>query len=182
MPNLTIISCTNRPHSRSLAVARVYASVSAQSWDSVDTQSLERLNGLTITADMYSPEGQLPEIVDIQNNVFIPSKNFVFVLPEYNGTFPGTFKYLIDAISIRDKDANFKDKNVALIGIASGRSGNLRGLDHLANALNYLGMHTYHHKIPLSQIQHILDSGGNLDEGTTKLLENHSAQFRDFCK
>jgi len=181
MAKLTILSCTNRPISRSLAISKAYAQFAFQHWESVEVVSLEQLNGMTISDAMYTPEGQDPILAKFQDEVFNPAQHFVFVLPEYNGTFSGIFKFMIDAISIRDKDGNFKGKTVAMIGVAAGRSGNLRGLDQLTNALNYLGMKVYENKIPISQIHAILnDETGEIDQNTTDLLTNHSKDYHSY--
>lgn len=182
MSSLSIISCTNRPNSRSLLVANAYAKQSKGIWDNVIVHTLEDFNSLSITPDMYNKAHQDPIISKFQNEVFIGMQHFLFVIPEYNGTFPGILKFVIDAMSIRDKDATFKDKNMAMVGVASGRSGNLRGMDHLTNALNYLGMITYQNKIPISQIHTVLDDHGQLDRDTSELLKNHSAQYLEFCQ
>jgi NAD(P)H-dependent FMN reductase len=181
MAHLTIISCTNRPESRSLAVANIYASLSKDTWTSVSVHSLEELNGMTIEASMYGAEHQDEKIKRFQDEVILPGNHFLFVIPEYNGTFSGILKFLIDAVSIRDKDKSFKGKNVAMIGVASGRSGNLRGMDHLTNALNYLGMNTFQSKILVSQIHKVLSPEGTMDEATMDLFKSHSMQYLDYC-
>lgn len=181
MTKLTILSCTNRPKSRSLAVSKAYQYLANPHWDEVEVVSLEQLNGMLITDRMYDSEGQDPILAKFQDEVFNPNQHFLFVIPEYNGTFSGIFKFMIDAISIRDKDGNFKGKTVAMLGVASGRSGNLRGLDQLTNALNYLGMKTYEHKIPISQIHTVLnDETGELEKNTTELLTNHSKDYHSY--
>ncbi len=181
MANLTIISCTNRPSSRSLAIANIYGELAEESWSNVTVHSLEKLNGMTIDSTMYGAEHQHDKIRLFQDEVILPNNHFLFVLPEYNGTFPGILKFLIDAVSIRDKEKSFKGKNVAMIGVASGRSGNLRGMDHLTNALNYLGMSTFQNKIPVSQIHKVLSADGTLDQATIELFKSHSEEYLDYC-
>lgn len=181
MPKLTILSCTNRPQSRSLAISQAYKKVAAPHWDSVELVSLEQLNGMTLNESMYSTDGQDPLLAKFQDDVFNPAQHFLFVLPEYNGTFPGIFKLMIDAISIRDKDGNFKGKTVAMLGVASGRSGNIRGLDQLTNALNYLGMKIFEQKVPISQIHTILnDESGEIESNTLGLMTNHSKDYHSY--
>jgi NAD(P)H-dependent FMN reductase len=48
---------------------------------------------------------------------------------------PGSLKLFIDACSVREYKQNFKGKKAALVGIASGRAGNLRGMDHLTGVM-----------------------------------------------
>ena len=62
---------------------------------------------------------------------------FVFVVPEYNGSFPGVFKAFVDGLKY---PASFKDKKCALVGISSGTQGGALALSHLTDIFNYLGM------------------------------------------
>jgi len=181
MSKLTIISCTNRPESRSLAVSKAYQHYATPHWESIEVVSLEQLNGMSVSAEMYNPESQDPILAKFQDEVIIPNQHFLFVLAEYNGTFPGIFKLMIDAVSIRDKDGCFSGKNAAMLGVAAGRSGNLRGMDQLTNALNYLGMKVFESKIPISQIHTVLDDAtGQIEENTATTLTKHSADYRSF--
>jgi NAD(P)H-dependent FMN reductase len=101
----------------------------------------------------------------------IPAEKFVFVVPEYNGSFPGLLKVFLDAIH---PDIN-RGKKAGLIGVSSGRAGNLRGMDHLNGILNYLGMHVHPNKLPISSVLTLLETDGTLkDDGTRKALEKHS--------
>lgn len=75
---------------------------------------------------------------------------FIFITPEYNGSIPGVLKIFIDACSF---PISFYHKKAALVGISSGRYGNLRGIDHLTGICNYLRMHVLPLKIFLPQIQ-----------------------------
>jgi NAD(P)H-dependent FMN reductase len=46
----------------------------------------------------------------------------------------------------------YKNKTFALVGVGTGRGGNLRGLDQLTNVLHYLGADVVSFKLPLSRI------------------------------
>ena len=48
------------------------------------------------------------------------------------------------------------------MGLASGRSGNVRGLDHLTGILHYLGSEVYSAKVYLSLVNHSLSETGEL--------------------
>jgi NAD(P)H-dependent FMN reductase len=105
------------------------------------------------------------------NEFILPAQKLVFIVPEYNGSFPGILKVFLDAVH---PDVN-RGKKTALLGVSSGRAGNLRGMDHLAGILNYLGMHVHPNKLPVSSILTLLDADGKIkDEGTLKSIEKHS--------
>jgi NAD(P)H-dependent FMN reductase len=52
------------------------------------------------------------------------------------------------------------NKDVCLVGVSTGRAGNLRGLDHLTGILNYLKAHVYHNKLPISAVDRIMNEHG----------------------
>jgi len=127
---------------------------------------------------MYKKAGQSASVAALQDAYVLPSKKMVFVVPEYNGSFPGVIKLFLDACSVRAYDRSFKGKKAALLGISTGRAGNLRGMDHLADILNFLGMVTLPNKLPVSSIHNLVDTEGNITDAETR--EQIEAQAREF--
>jgi len=81
-------------------------------------------------------------------------------------------KLFIDACSIRNYADNFKGKKAAIVGVAAGRAGNLRGMEHLTGVLNYLGTTIMPNRLPISSIGGLLDEDKKLkDEATQKALQ-----------
>lgn len=163
---ITIISATNRPNSNSLKIAKNYAQLMEKQGVKSKLFSLESLPNDFIVTDLYNKRSE--NFQQLLDEYIIPAKKFVFIVPEYNGSFPGILKTFIDAIH---PDIN-RGKMVALVGVASGRAGNLRGLDHLTGILHYLGMHILPQKQPISSVLTLLSEDGTLkDEATIKALE-----------
>ena len=163
---ITIISATNRPNSNSLKIAKNYAQLVEKQGVNPKLFSLESLPNDFIISDLYGKRSE--NFQQLLDEYIIPSKKFVFIVPEYNGSFPGILKTFIDAIH---PDIN-RGKMVALVGVASGRAGNVRGLDHLTGVLHYLGMHILPQKQPISSVLTLLYDDGTLkDENTIKVLE-----------
>jgi NAD(P)H-dependent FMN reductase len=103
-------------------------------------------------------------------------RKFIFVVPEYNGSFPGILKTFLDSMHPRE----WNDKDACLVGIADGRAGNLRGMEHLTGILNYLKMHVYHDKLPISVINKMFDANGNFTEEQQKACERQLEGFLKF--
>lgn len=102
---------------------------------------------------------------------------FVFIMPEYNGSFPGVLKYFIDMAP----PPFFKGKKAGVIGVSSGRAGNLRGLDQFTSILNHLKVDVMANKPKLSGIESLVDVDRNLlDDFTIKSLEKHAQEIVDF--
>jgi chromate reductase, NAD(P)H dehydrogenase (quinone) len=164
---ITIISGTGRKGSRTLQVAQHYHQLLASKGVETTLLSLERLTSLQADADFRQ----------IENDILIPTQKYLIITPEYNGTFPGIFKLMVD---ISDIKKAWWHKKAALAGVSDGRAGNLRGMDHLTNALNYLKMDIMPNKLPLSQIGRLMDADGRIhDEGALNAI---GQQVEDFIR
>lgn len=179
---ITVIAGTNRKGSRTKQVARQYFDlVRESSEEECKFLALEDLSGDFVHSLMYEEEHQSAALAAQQDEFFTPANKLIFVVPEYNGSFPGIFKIFLDAISIRNYKENFQGKKVALVGVASGRAGNLRGLDHLTTSLNYLKMNIYPVRLPIAKIEEIMDASGVFtDETTIAEVKNHVSGFLGF--
>jgi chromate reductase, NAD(P)H dehydrogenase (quinone) len=72
-------------------------------------------------------------------------------------------------------------KKAMLVGVADGRAGNLRGLDHMTNILNYMKMNVLYNKLPLSRInEEISPDGEILKPATAMAIEQQVTEFLDF--
>lgn len=177
---ITIISGTNRPNSRTeLVSTHVYDLIGKYTDDEVNLLNLSTMDPGFVHSSMYSPDHQHPQLTQVQDAMMIPADKWIMVVPEYNGSYAGMVKLLIDAVSIRKKEETFRGKKLGLIGVASGRAGNLRGLDHLTTALNYMGMVVYPNRLPISQIHNQLE-GDKLNESTTNAVQAFLEGFASF--
>ena len=178
---ILVISGTNRPKSYSEKIAKyVVAYLKEIQDEKVEYFSLMDMPHDTISAFMYNEDGQSKRIGEIQDKYIVPSKSWIIISPEYNGSFSGILKLFIDAISVRKYDESFAFKNVALIGVASGRAGNLRGMDHLTGMLNYLKMHVYHEKLPISTVEDVTNISGEPIEQTKVEIDRLLNEFVNF--
>lgn len=180
---ITIIASTNRPGSNTKKVAEEVKNMFlAQGEKDVQFLSLEELTADMFGPDMYNPEKQSKKLHEIQDKYIIPAKKFYFVIPEYNGGFPGILKTFIDACSMRNGVESFKSgKKAAVLGIAMGRAGNLRGLEHFVGILNYLQISVMPNVQPLALIHTHLDEAGKIkDEHIKTTVEAHVKQFAAF--
>ena len=176
---ITVISGTNRRKSFTFPVAnQIYKMVGKYSDEKVKLFSLENLPLDTFHTGMYSENGQSKSLSKVQDEFMIPSNKFLFVMPEYNGGFPGVLKMFLDACSIRAYGPTFEGKKVAMIGIASGRAGNLRGMDHLTGVMNYLGCIVLPNKLPISSLEKIIDENGEITDKET--LSSMKKLVKDF--
>lgn len=102
------------------------------------------------------------------------SKKYVFIVPEYNGSFPGVLKAFIDGL---EYPGTFKNKKAALVGVSSGVQGAGLALSHLTDILNYCGTHVLALKPKLSRIEANLDEHYSLTNQSYKDLLSKQAEM-----
>lgn len=164
----TIISGTNRQPSNTLKIAEAYLELLKERGIEAQLLSLVGLNTLDRT----------PELEAVEKKYLIPAQKFIFIVPEYNGSFPGVLKALMDNSDIQQA---WWGKKALLTGVSTGRAGNLRGMEHLTGVLHYLRMSVYHDKLPISVVNQLLDKEGKLiDPATLKVVQKQLDEFIDF--
>jgi len=164
---ITIISGTNRSGSKTLDFATSFLEMVSEMGEDVQLLDLSTLAPEWLFSGMYDKSKMTPELLDIQKRFVLDTDAFVVFAPEYNGSFPGMVKLFIDAISVNEYPRNFKNKTFALVGISSGRAGNLRGIDHLADIIAHMGGWVLPNKLPLSGVDALLDEKGNVTDAAT---------------
>src|SRR5437879_9027569 len=172
---ITIISSTNRPGSSTLKLAQYYQNTFQAKGVEAGLLSLVQLPPNLIQTDLY---GQRSHEFEPIQDVIAKTQKFLFVIPEYNGSFPGVLKVLVDACSFPE---SFYEKKAALVGLSSGKYGNIRGIDHFTGICNYLHLHVTPLKIHIPSIHKELDAQGNLfNEDTLRFTNEQIDKFIRF--
>ena len=173
---ITLISGTNRKGSKSRAIVNLYAAMLEKRGEPCQILDLADLpSDFTVTA-MYKNSGKNEQFNQLAQLIETADK-FVFVVPEYNSSFPGVLKAFIDAL---DYPCPFMNKKGALIGLSSGMQGSGLALSHLTDILNYLGMHIMAMKLKLAHIEKNFDGKQITNELYNELLEQHIDQLIRF--
>lgn len=163
----TIISGTNRIGSHTERVALTYQQILSTKNIDASLLSLKSLDVLR----------RSPEILQIEAEILIPTDKFIFIIPEYNGSYPGVLKALIDNSDIRKA---WQFKKALLTGVATGRAGNLRGMDHLSDCLHYLKMNVHYNKLPISVIDKVMNEDGHFNKETQRVISEQLDEFISF--
>jgi len=161
---ITVISASNRHDNKT----RIFAERCVQHLENAGANaqffSLASLPESLSIHDIY--EFDANDFTRIVEKYIRPVNKFAFVVPEYNGSYPGILKMFIDGIP----PAYFSGKKAALVGISSGRSGNIRGLDHLTSVLYHLQTMVLPERVYISRIDELLRAG-EIDPATDGLLQ-----------
>jgi len=153
---VTIISGTNRPGSWTYRLAKYYQKRLAEKGLEAGLLSLTELPATLIESDFY---GKRSEAFKPIQEIITKTDKFLFIIPEYNGSFPGVLKAFIDACDFPD---SFYEKKAALTGLSSGKYGNIRGIDHFTGVCHYLHLHVMALKIHIPTIKQEFDENNNL--------------------
>ncbi len=177
---ITVISGTNRPGSKTLLFARHYAEQLRTLGQDSQLLDLAEVEHGFFTREMYDPAAMHPTLVELQRDLVLGADKLAIFVPEYNGSYPGVLKLFIDGISVNEYARNFRGKRIALIGVSSGRAGNLRGMDHLADTLAHMGGWVLPNRLPLSGVDALVDTEGRVtDDGTSSVLLQQAQELID---
>jgi chromate reductase len=116
---ITVIAGTNRPNSRARRLAEFYGLLLTEQGADFQILDLIELPADFTTTALYQNTGnhnhfnQLVAMAESANKL-------VFIVPEYNCSFPGVLKAFIDGLPY---PGGIRGKKAALVGLSSGSQG-----------------------------------------------------------
>ena len=174
---ITIIVGTNRPDAISRKLAEQYAEMLQTKFNQPSQLlDLQELPEDFISTALYEHTGK-NDAFNAVSDLISHSEKIIFVLPEYNGSFPGVLKAFIDGLAYPN---TFRNKKAAMVAISNGTQGGLLAMSHLTDIFNYLGMHVLANKVRIPQIQNHVNTGRLTTPFYLELLEAQAEQFLSF--
>ena len=164
---ILIISGTNRPDSLSLQIAQLYQTLLTQRHQPSEILDLQDLPLDFASPALYNRELYSQEFLDLRAQVASAQK-IVFIVPEYNNSFPGVLKAFIDGLEYPHA---LRNKKGALVGLSTGSQGGALALSHLTDILNYCGLHVLAQKPRLAYVHKHLQEGTFTNPLYLQLLE-----------
>ncbi len=172
---ITIIAATDRSNSYSIRLATILSKKLEGQNESCQILDLSTIRPAILAEGSYGNAGS--ELEKLEQQFIKSADKLIFVVPEYNGGFPGILKYFIDLC----KQPTWKGKKTCLIGIGAGRGGNLRGVEHLTGVLHYLRCEVFSFKLYINEVfKYISEEGEMTDDITDKLLDEQMVDFMSF--
>lgn len=178
--NITIVSSTNREGSMSLKISNYVQELYEHLGMSAHVLDLGGLPQSCFTPQAYAQKP--PELAPFIDAI-LETEGAVFVIPEYNGSFPGALKYFVDMWRFPDCYLGLK---TAYIGISSGQWGALRPVEHFQGVMGYRNAIQFPERVFINRVAKRWNG-----TGFSKLLEsdvcfeehlaNQSKKFVDFC-
>jgi len=107
----------------------------------------------TFPGDGNDPEGKDPRYSEITAR----ADAFFVVTPEYNHSFPGSLKRMLDS-----ELENYNHKPVAFAGVSSGNWGGVRAVEALVPAVRETGLVTLSWDVYFPRVQDMFEDSGAL--------------------
>lgn len=119
--------------------------------------------------DGNDPEGKDPRYTEITAK----ADAFFIVTPEYNHSFPGSLKRMLDS-----ELANYNHKPVAFAGVSNGNWGGTRAVESLVPAVRETGLVVVSWDIYFPWVQNIFDESGTMKaESEPRYIKNTQKLF-----
>lgn len=173
---ILIISGTNRKHSRSRAIADIYSAILTHEGAENEVLDLNILPRDFIFSALYENALKHPEVNQLQDKIDGIEK-VVFVISEYNGSFPGALKAFMDGLRYPD---TFTGKKGALIGFSSNAQGAPLALSHMTDILHHLGMIVLPDKPKIPFIEEYLKENSLTSQFYHDLIKQQAQAFIKF--
>lgn len=164
---ITIISGTNRKDNVTRQVALEYHRYLNE----------KEIENNVLLLDDHDMSRRDDGFVKLEQEILIPAEKFIIISPEYNGSYPGILKLMIDN---SDVSRCWWHKKVLLTGVSTGRAGNLRGMEHLTGSLLHMKMLVHPNRLPISIVDTLMINGTFTDPATIAAIDLQLEQFLNF--
>ncbi len=175
--NLKIISSTDRPNSNALKVSRYVKGLYEKKGADTEVISLQDFPLEEVVGGRYGRK--LPAIEEFREPV-LNADGLIFVIPEYNGSFPGILKMFIDYLPFPEA---FEKMPMAFIGEANGAFGGLRAVEQFQMVANYRNALQFPERVFIPRVKkEFSEIEGIRDEFKQSLLESQVENFVKFVE
>ncbi len=172
--HIVVVCGTNRQGS----LSRLLAAEVAESYQlldaDVDVIDMAELPASALSATAYKePSEEVTALVDR----FLKSDGVVFVVPEYNGSYPGILKLFVDMLPYPD---GFDARPCAFLGLAAGQFQGLRAVEHFQGIAGYRNAYIYPRRLFIGDSFSKFVDGKLAEDALTKRLKDQAKGFVEF--
>ena len=170
--NIVVIPGSNRQGALSARLADIVAGHHRDAGRDVDLLDPKEMGAEFLAPTAYKQ--QTPAIHALVDR-FLASDGVHFVIPEYNGSFPGVLKLLIDMLPF---PAGLDKRPCAFIGLAAGQFQGLRAVEQFQMVCGYRNAYQFPRRVFIgSSYQQFTDTG----LADQDLADRVKAQCDDFA-
>ena len=124
-------------------------------------------------------KGETKDALRMQQ-VLSDADGVVLATPEYHGSYSSVIKLLIDNMGF---PSGLSGKPVALLGVAAGRIGAIKALEHLRSVASHVGAIVLPGPVSIANVRSVFDHEGNvLDEGVQRIIQGLVSGLVNYIK
>ena len=166
MPKIVSISGTSRPNnytSRALAVVNDELRDHGLDVDLIDARELH----------LAFPDTGRSDDAERLRAAVRAATGVVLATPEYHGSFSAMTKLVIENLGF---PSALRDKPVALVGVAAGRIGAVKSLEHLRSVCAHVGAIVMPGAVSVASVQNAFDAEGNCTNAAVEAMLRSAAE------
>ncbi len=104
----------------------------------------------------------------------------VLATPEYHGSYSSVIKLALENMGFPSK---LKGKPVSLLGVAAGKIGAIKSLEHLRSVCAHIGAMPLSYSISVADVQKVFDKNGKcLDVNVEKSIRSVATNLVDYIR
>lgn len=150
---IAVLAGTTRKQRRSIHAAR-YVAEQLRKQQNIEVIFVDPTE-FHFDGDGNDPDGKDPRYTEITAK----SDAFFIVTPEYNHSFPGSLKRMLDS-----ELQNYNHKPVAFAGVSDGNWGGTRAIESLVPAVRETGLVVMSFDVYFPYVQNIFDETGAITD------------------
>jgi len=150
---IPILEGTTRIERKSIHVAKLIEKVGKEIED-IEVLLVDPKD-FNFPGDGNDPEGKDPKYTEITAK----ADAFFIVTPEYNHSFPGSLKRMLDS-----ELKNYIHKPVAFAGVSNGQWGGVRAIEGLVHTVREMGLVATFTDVQFPKVDELFDENGTLKE------------------
>ncbi len=170
---IVIVCGTNRAG----ALSRLLATEAAEAYRQLD-QTVDLLDMNELPREILEPTVYQTQPASVKALVdrFLKSDGAVFVIPEYNGSYPGVLKLFVDMLPYPE---GFDSRPCAFVGIAAGQFKSLRAVEHFQQVAGYRNAYLFPRRLFIGDsFKQFVDGKLANDELSDRLREQAAGFLR----
>lgn len=172
--NIVVVCGTNRDGALSRLLATEVAESYRQRDHSADLLDMAELPPEILKGDSYSNAS--PNVKALVDR-FLAADGVVFVVAEYNGSYPGILKLFVDMLPYPE---GFDSRPCAFIGLAAGQFKGLRAVEHFQQVAGYRNAHIFPRRLFIGESYSKFVDGKLGDDELTERLHEQASGFLEF--
>jgi NAD(P)H-dependent FMN reductase len=148
---IPVLAGTTREQRKSIFAAKLVVEV-GKTFEGIETELIDPKD-FNFPGDGNDPEGKDPRYTKITER----ADGFFIVSPEYNHSFPGSLKRMLDS-----ELKNYIHKPVAFAGVSNGQWGGVRAIEALVNTVREMGLVSTFSDMQFPKVQELFNADGVL--------------------